>query len=124
LTGLCITASPGDNKANSPPSGEYDFGDKVLVVWPRPGTTSGWPGGWFEKAKVRRLGDNYFFSGRYAGQRENKKFGTVVFWMPISEVGYFLEFESYEAAQQAHETWEKDFPGNKEPSKPLLPQKK
>jgi hypothetical protein len=88
-------------------AGEHDFGDKVMVVTMKtkgPDGESG--GGYLEKVKVRKLGDQFFVVGQYRRGKPEWP-ATMVFWFPLSEVIQMHEYDSWEDAEKVHEAWKK-----------------
>jgi hypothetical protein len=111
------SGSPGAGQAApAPPAAagvEYDFGAKVVAiatkVGDRPGESTG--GGYFEKVKLRRMGDRYFLVGQAAPRgKEANPYQGVLFWYPLAEVTSLMEFDSMEAALKAYEAYEKRRP--------------
>ena len=84
-------------------AGEHDFGPKVVMVQMRsdPGV-----GVYYERARVRRLGDRFFLAGEpadfYHGRRGENPYRGAVFWVPLAEVVEIREHDSLEAAATAH----------------------
>lgn len=88
---------------------EHDFGTRVLAIRTRKEVAADRGGYWFHRVKIRRLGDQFFFTGEVCdspGNPENPYKG-VVFWYLLSEIEQMREFASMEAAMENWQAYQR-----------------
>lgn len=84
---------------------EQGFGTRIVAMRTKDQAAKDKGGSWFQRVKIRRLGDRYFFTGEATDPppgRENYYQG-VVFWVPLSDVA---ELRVYESMEEARRLWE------------------
>jgi hypothetical protein len=81
---------------------ENDFNGKIMVVVTKGVSREG--GGFYEKCKIRKLGDSHFLVGQVAdvgGAYEQLKGKTV--WTKLSEIITMTEFDDIETVRKINQ---------------------
>lgn len=84
---------------------EYDFGSRVVAMRTKKEVAADQGGTWLHRAKVQRLGNQFFLTGEWCDSSRTSKnpYIGVVFWYRLSEIGQLREYASFE---QAMECWQ------------------
>jgi hypothetical protein len=93
----------------APDNGERDFGSHVVSLRTKKEVAANQGGYWFHRVKIRRLGDQFYFTGEVCDHPSGVEnpYKGVVFWYLLSEVEQMREFPSLEAAINSWQTSER-----------------
>ncbi len=107
----CCTLNGEAPRGEKPASDgtEHDFGTKIVAVTTRDRSEKGdRGGGWFENAKIRKLGDRYCLVGQMTDLRkELKQIKEVTVWIPLSEITQIAEYDTAESARKILDAYDK-----------------
>lgn len=104
LAGAWSGRGRSDDEPSAPPPGTHDFGRKIVLVHMKGSAKiPGFDGGYFEDAKVRRLGDTFYISGVTPVTGQGADTPKARIWIPITEVGLVWEFDSLEDAVKLYQ---------------------
>jgi hypothetical protein len=89
----------------SVPSGEHDFGNKVVTISFRTNENKGVStNGVLEKARIRKFGDQCFLIGTVPDLGEDyKKSKGIVIWIAVANIVQIVEYDNLDAAREVLE---------------------
>jgi hypothetical protein len=97
---------------------EVDFGRRVIAVRTKKEAAADKGGCWSKRAKIRRLGDQSFFTGELCDSPKDTEnpYKGVVFWYLLSQIEELREFASMESAIECWQAYERSSPKKEEQS--------
>jgi hypothetical protein len=97
---------------------EYDFGTRVVAIRTRKEVTADRGGYWFHRVKIRRLGDQLFFTGEVCDSPEGTEnpYKGVVFWYLLSEIEQMREYTSMVSAVESWQACQRLLPKKEQQS--------
>jgi hypothetical protein len=79
---------------------EYDFGTRIVALRTKKEVVADKGGYWLQRAKIRRVGDQFFLTGEACDNADGAKnpYRGVVFWFMLSEIEQMREYPDLDSA--------------------------